>query len=346
MSASLAGAAPVLIGVATVLFVIATIAGLARFARRRERAVRREKLTAFSAALELTARGVWSGRDLGVVATGVDAAVFWTAIENASMERRLSPRIVRGLAHSRHVADERRMLRDDSPWRRQLAARRLGLISLQAARRALRRALVRGPEAVTHEAALALAHHRDGGALRWLILHPQALAHRTPRARFELLRAFGRRAHPLLLEELRRGIVDPARERAVIDVLGAGRHREAAPAIAARLSHPEVELRVAAARALGRLGERTTAAVLIAALGDPEWAVRAQVARALGACGGAESITPLGARLEDPAWWVRRHAAYALAGLGSAGRAELARIAAQSRDRYAREMADEALAAG
>ena len=86
--------------------------------------------------------------------------------------------------------------------------------------------------------------------------------------------------------------------------------------------------------------------MLIAALGDPEWAVRAQVARALGACGGAESITPLGARLEDPAWWVRRHAAYALAGLGSAGRAELARIAAQSRDRYAREMADEALAAG
>ena len=95
MSASLAGAAPVLIGVATVLFVIATIAGLARFARRRERAVRREKLTAFSAALELTARGVWSGRDLGVVATGVDAAVFWTAIENASMERRRSPRAFR-----------------------------------------------------------------------------------------------------------------------------------------------------------------------------------------------------------------------------------------------------------
>jgi hypothetical protein len=57
-------------------------------------------------------------------------------------------------------------------------------------------------------------------------------------------------------------------------------------------------------------------------------------------------VGDLGARLEDRAWWVRHHAAYALAALGRPGRDELERIRVASADRYAREMADEALRAG
>jgi len=338
--------APLGIGAGTVLFAIAGVAALAHFARRRERTSARERVLGFHEALAAAGRGDGSGADLAAEARDVEAGTFWTAIENASLTRRLSPRVAQALRANPHVAAERRALRDDSPWRRELAARRLGLLPVRPARNALRRALVRGPESVTQVAAFALARHRDGGALRWLLEHPAAIAHRTPRARFELLRAFGRGAHPRLLAALERGVSDPTLERAVIDVLGAGACAAAAPAIAARLVHPDVELRIAAARALGRLAARDASPALIAALADPEWAVRAQAARALGRCGGAEAVVPLGTRVEDRAWWVRRHAAYALAVLGNPGRAELMRISNGSADRYAREMADEALAAG
>ncbi|MGH7742901.1 MAG: HEAT repeat domain-containing protein, partial [Candidatus Eiseniibacteriota bacterium] len=105
-------------------------------------------------------------------------------------------------------------------------------------------------------------------------------------------------------------------------------------------------LRVAAARALGALRAAPRVAELCGALRDPEWPVRAQAARSLGRLGESQAIGALGARLEDRAWWVRHHAAYALAGLGAPGRAELERIRGASADRYAREMAEEALRAG
>ena len=205
--------------------------------------------------------------------------------------------------------------------------------------------MVAGPELVTQSAARALARQRDAAALRWLLRHPRALAHRTPRARFEMLRAFGPGAHALLIDALEHGARDAAMERAIVATLGAAREPLATRAIALRLSHADPETRVAAARALGTLAAQETAHDLCAALSDPAWAVRAQAARALGRMGAAEAIAPLGTGLEDRAWWVRHHSAYALAQLGAAGRTELDRIRLSSPDRYAREMAEEALAA-
>jgi HEAT repeat protein len=338
--------APELIGTAAVLVAVVAALLIARLAARRDRERRRERVEELGAALIGVEHGEWSIADFAAAAAATDAELFWTALENATLERPLPARAVRALRANPHVRAERRALRDDSPWRRELAARRLGLVPLDAARRALRRALARGPEIVTQSAALALARQRDGAALGWILRHPGSFARRTPRARFELLRAFGRGAHPRLLAALDRGIADAALERAVIDALGAGGCHAAAPTIARRIQGAQVELRIAAARALGRIEARETALALLAALSDPEWMVRAQAARSLGRCGGPEAVGPLGARLEDSAWWVRHHAAHALARLGDAGRAELARIATRSSDRYAREMAEQALAAG
>jgi HEAT repeat protein len=198
---------------------------------------------------------------------------------------------------------------------------------------------------VTHSAARALARQRDGAALRWLLRHPRSFAHRTPRARFEMLRAFGPGAHAMLLDALERGVVNAGLQRAIVDTLGAARERLGSHAIAALLGHDDAEIRVAAARALGAIGAQETALQLCVALRDPAWPVRAQAARALGRLRASEAVAPLAAGLEDRAWWVRHHAAYALAKLGEEGRAELDRIRRSSSDRYAREMADEALAA-
>ena len=91
----------------------------------------------------------------------------------------------------------------------------------------------------------------------------------------------------------------------------------------------DVEQRVAAARALGRMEATDCAVSLVGALQDEAWPVRAQAARALGRLRAELALLALPARLTDPAWWVRRHAAYALREFGPEGRRELERIAAR-----------------
>lgn len=349
MSPFPASLAPVPIAALMVALAVAGVATITQLAARRERAHRRERMADLARHLD-AGGGEGSIADLVRLVSAADPELFWTAIESATLARRLPPRVVRALHAAPQLAGERRALRDDSPWRRELAARRLALLPSRATRHALRRALRHGPEPVTYAAAMALARHRDGAALGWLLEHPASLAHRTPRARFELLRAFGRAGAPRLHAALERGVQDSALERAILDVLGAGAYASAAAAIALRLTSGEAELRLAAARALGRFRIHAAVPALVARLADPEWTVRAQAARSLGRngvrlAGGPAVIAALAAGLEDRAWWVRRHAAYALARLGPAGRAELERIAAASSDRYAREMAGEALSA-
>lgn len=336
---------PLLFAPAVVLGAIGALFFIAWLAARRQRTGRREAVAEFRRALEAVRSGIDAAQWLTEQAAHLEPAAFWTALESRTLDAPLPARLSRVLAHCPQVADERRALRDDSPWRRELAARRLGLIRTRWTRRALRRALARGPEPVTQAAALALARLRDAATLRWLLAHPAALARRTPRARVALLRAFGSAAHGYLLAALERGS-DPALERALIEVLGLGNCDAAAGAIAGRLGHVEAEVRVAAARALGALRANPRAADLCAALRDPEWPVRAQAARSLGRLGAQTAVAALATRLEDRAWWVRHHSAYALAALGREGHAALERVRTSSADRYAREMAEEALRAG
>ena len=116
--------------------------------------------------------------------------------------------------------------------------------------------------------------------------------------------------------------------------------------IAARLHSPHLELRVAAARALGRLGMGEAIPVLAMALTDDAWPVRAMAAQALGRLRATPAVEALAEALSDRAWWVRHHAAYALAAMGGEGHDALCELAARSDDRYAREMAREALEYG
>ena len=278
----------------------------------------------------------------------VDDRGFWAAFESLTAGPSPAPRRRLGalLGRNPHALAERRALRDDSPWRRELAARRLGLISSPASRRALRRAMARGPEPVTLAAALALARLRDRPALSWVLAHPGSFARRTPRARVALLRAFGPGGLRVLAEALEQGATDPRMERAMIEALGLGGRKAAAPAIERRLAAEDVDVRVAAARALGRMKSAAHGPALVARLADPEWAVRAQAARALGLAGDANAVEPLAACLTDRAWWVRRHAAYALLALGEAGVRALRGAAATSPDPYARDIANEALGGG
>jgi hypothetical protein len=343
MPSSASNPTPALLAIFALAAILASAVLLARFVSRRERRSKRAGGLALRRALRDVARGRLDAESLREFAAACDRETFWSALEAGARTPHLRRGVARVLAATEHVDDERRALRDDSSWRRELAARRLGLVRSRRTRSSLRRAMVRGPEWVTVAAALSLARQRDLAALRWLLAHPQRLAKRTARTRIAVLRAFGRRGRTLLTEALAAGPRDPALERAILDALDS----EAAPGalthIRARLAHHDPELRTAAARALGRIGDAGAGDALLAALADSEWPVRAQAARSLGGIGDARAVPALAACLTDRAWWVRRHAAYALAALGEAGRAELERAVSESPDRYAREMADEAL---
>jgi len=88
---------------------------------------------------------------------------------------------------------------------------------------------------------------------------------------------------------------------------------ETLPEVRALLLHEDWQVRVQAARALGRVGERSDAARLTALLGDPQW-------------------------------WVRYRAAQALRELPLLSRADLEAVRASLQDRFALDMLDQVLA--
>jgi HEAT repeat protein len=316
-------------------------------ARRDRRRLRRQSAQVQQALLRFLSDDSELGPLRNAIAR-VTAGCFWTALESTSLRVRYVRwlRLSRALEANPFSRQERRALRDESPWRRALAARRLGLLRSERSRRALRKAMSRGPEVVTLAAAASLARYRDRGALRWLLRHPAALAHRPANVLIGVLRAFRGAALPEMAAALDQGLDSLRLERAVIEVLGLGRYRPARAALEIRVASGDTDLRVAAVRALGRIQAMESGMALLGALDDEAWQVRAQAARALGAIRAMVAIPALGKRLCDSSWWVRHHAAYALHDLGPEGQAALRRIAASSDDPYARDMANEALHTG
>lgn len=114
----------------------------------------------------------------------------------------------------------------------------------------------------------------------------------------------------------------PARALAV-EVLGLHGSLEAAGVLAARLEDgaEEIEVRIRAARALGRIGSPRSTPALTTALSSHEpTGLRAVSARALGEIGGDTAATMLVPLLDDPAHVVAANAASALPRCGAAGR--------------------------
>jgi HEAT repeat protein len=329
------------------ILVLAVASGflIASAVRRRERRSARNRTRELERAFSDLLSGRIGAMALRRLVRAADECIYWSALERHSpdMTRPQRLELSRALERNRHERAERLALRDESPWRRELAARRLALLRSSLARQSLRRALAEGPAAVTLAAARALARDRDATALRWVLANPESFASRSPATRAALLRAFGRGSLPVLAEALERGDSDPRMERAVLETLGAMRCGLALEAIERRLRHADVEVRIAAARALGRYEAGECDGALIASLRDEAWQVRALAAWALGRARVPTAIQPLTARLSDRSWWVRRHSAYALASLGQEGRRALRRVIEASPDPYARDIALEAL---
>ena len=112
--------------------------------------------------------------------------------------------------------------------------------------------------------------------------------------------------------------------------------------IVSDLKSDDLELRLAATRALSTLPDEGCESMLAAMLKDTEWEVRAIAARSLGYRRGTGQIPQLSAGLSDRQWWVRINSALALARLGATGQAELHRHL-KNEDKFARDAAVYAL---
>lgn len=271
----------------------------------------------------------------------------WTAIEACAAgvsADEWAPLAARLLA-SPEVKRERRALRHLWSPRRALAARRIGMLEANEMRYPLRKAMMRGPERVTLQAALALSRLRDLPAVEWLLEHPRATAGRTRRQLVDLLVAFGPGAVPALRAALAGEKKGAPIHAAAIEALGAHADADSVRPLLAQLRQGALEARAASARALGRIGSPDAAPALIQALDDEAWQVRAQAARALGWMPGPANVAPLGGRVNDVSWWVRRHSAYALGRHGEAGRQALEAIERAEEDLFAAQIAREVLQA-
>ena len=339
---------PLPLTVTIILTVIAIAAYAVRAHGRRSRRGARRRRGSLAESFRRYLDGNLSAAQLLRATEQADEGNYWTVVESISLRIGRSDwiRLSQALVESRHAKAERKALADDSPWRRVLATRRLALLRSRASWRALRRAMTRGPEMVTYASAMALARFRDRGALRWILAHQDAIAHRHRNGLVALMRAFGRRGLPVLTQALMRESSHPRFELAMVDALGAGGFRDARPCLERRLVSGDLDLRAAAARALGLMQAVECSTSLMASLKDEAWQVRAQAARALGRIRVPLATQALAARLTDPSWWVRHHAAYALMEMGEDGQAALRRVVADSTDAYARDMAREALDGG
>ena len=103
--------------------------------------------------------------------------------------------------------------------------------------------------------------------------------------------------------------------------------------ILARSTRPDV-----AAAAIETLWNPDDADVARAQLAHGEWYVRLAAVKALGRIGSVRDREALEARLSDANWWVRYRAAQALARLPGVGREGLERLRAAAQDRYAADM--------
>jgi len=115
------------------------------------------------------------------------------------------------------------------------------------------------------------------------------------------------------------------------------------PDIAAFASHPDKEIRIKVARALGRILIPDSYETLAALAGDAAWEVEAQAVKSLGLLHNPAALDILARGLNSPSWHVRHNSGEALLELGAAGIRRLKAVSRNTHDHFASNMADMAL---
>ncbi len=235
-------------------------------------------------------------------------------------------------------------LRQRSALSRASAANRLGFLGSEAVIPAVRAQLDDPDLDARLAAAQALVELGDADAAP-LILSAIALRGEWPLRRgTEILMALGPAVILPLRGFLRAGSAQGSPgEIVAINVLGLLEALAALPELLHCMQHPDMEMRVASAKAIGAIGGPDAMAALELALGDQQWEVRSMAAKALGRLRAGTAAEALHVTLADPAWWVRHNAAQALYDIGERGIALLHAASEHHVDRFARDISRQML---
>jgi HEAT repeat protein len=263
-----------------------------------------------------------------------------TAEEVTQLELSVRLDVIRALEEQGVVHRFLREAKSSLKWTRAHALRVLGELKIPASVPVLLGALEDKDPDVRNVAARALSKMKLQAAEEALVgllgKHEQSVSARIAAICIEM----GTRTAPLLIRTLRDG--SPKARFWAARILGEIQENRACRSLGDSLLDPDPDVRSAAAWALGSIADRSTAPIVETALRDPVWYVRAHAAEALGKIGDPVMAAPLGSALQDRSWWVRKNALDALVRLGEAAKPALF-SAMESGDRFARDCAIEAL---
>jgi len=159
------------------------------------------------------------------------------------------------------------------------------------------------------------------------------------RSYFNIMFGLGNRIEFLIRQYLKKPLSEE-KLGLLIELVGAVRLRSLYEDIVVFAGHPDKEIRIRVARALGRLLIPESAPALAALTADPAWEVKAQAIKGLGNLKKPETMDLITQALFSPSWHVRLNAGHALANMGEEGIKKLKEIGLQNMDRYARDMAN------
>lgn len=258
--------------------------------------------------------GVLIGLSRLPVPLAIDALVKWSARIPGERWRQL------GLALEQ--AWWAKLVRTNSSsarwWKRLECARFLSVAAMPHDVARLTR-LINDPHPAVHVAAVAALERMENTTLTLTALDRLPRLAPTVQAYYAAMLL---RSRPVVIDHLQKRLrraEDPALPR-----LAEFAARLSEPSLRERLTtladHPNPEVRVQSARALGSFPHKESVAALRRLVTDEAWAVRAQAVRSLGMIADAGTLPLLTVALDDPEWWVRLRAALALMRLGTAGR--------------------------
>ena len=280
-----------------------------------------------------------AARAIASAMTGRWAEVAAEEISQVELSLRLE--VLRALEDAGISSRYLRRARSRFKWTRAHALRILGELKLPQSVPTLLHALEDRDADVRNVAARSLGKMKLQAAEEALIgllgKHDQSVSARIAAICIEM----GERTAPLLIRTLRDGT--PRARFWAARILGEIRDPRATRSLCEALSDPDADVRSSATWALGMVADRATASAVAPLLEDPAWYVRAHAAESLGKIGDPRNVNALGMALRDHSWWVRKNALDALVLLGEPSKAVLF-DALEGDDRFARDSAVEALA--
>lgn len=258
--------------------------------------------------------GVLVGLSRLPVPLAIDALVKWSA--------RVPGERWRQLAIALEQAWWAKLVRTNSAsarwWKRLESARFLSVAAMPHDVARLTR-LINDPHPAVHVAAVASLERMENASLTLTALDRLPRLAPTVQAYYA---AMLRRSRPVVVDHLQKRLRradDPALPR-----LAEFAARLSEPALRERLTaladHPDPEVRVQSARALGSFPHRESVTALKRLATDDAWPVRAHAVRSLGMITDAGTLPVVKAGLQDSIWWVRLRAALALMRFAAAGR--------------------------